>query len=274
MIKKVKSFLDDNFLLENTIAEILYHEYAAKQPIIDYHNHLPPDEIASDKIFKNITNIWLDGDHYKWRAMRTIGVSEKFITGEAKDDKKFEKWAETVPFTVRNPLFHWTHLELRRYFDIHELLSPKTSKYIYEKSTALLQEKEYSTRNLLRKMQVETVCTTDDPIDDLRYHQKVRKEGMDIKMLPAFRPDKAILIEQDEFKDYILKLGDAANISINSFDDLLQALNNRMDFFHENAELIAVVFEGGKYIHVVPSNTCDNCQVWEVEMNFRNRFQR
>lgn len=231
---KIKPFLDDNFLLENRTAEILFHEYAAKQPIIDYHNHLPPDEIASDKNFENISAIWLKGDHYKWRAMRTLGVSEDFITGVKPDQDKFQKWAETVPFTIRNPLFHWTHLELKRYFGITDLLTPKTGADIYEQTTSLLQTPEYSTRNLLRKMNVETVCSTDDPVDDLRYHQQVKKEGMDIKMLPAFRPDKAILILNDGFKNYIEKLGEAAEVNINSFDDLLAAIKNRMDYFHEN----------------------------------------
>ena len=230
----LKPFLDDNFLLENSTAEILYHDYAAKQPIIDYHNHLPPDEIADDKNFENISAIWLHGDHYKWRAMRTLGVSERFITGDGSDPEKFQKWAETVPFTIRNPLFHWTHLELKRYFGITEVLSSKTGSEIYEKTTELLQTEAYSTRNLLRKMKVETVCSTDDPIDDLRWHRQVKAEGIDIKMLPAFRPDKAILIGGEGFTGYIAKLGTAAAIDIKTFTDLLEAIKKRMDFFHEN----------------------------------------
>lgn len=229
----IKPFLDDNFLLENATAEILYHEYASKQPIIDYHNHLPPDEIAGDKRFDNLTDVWLKGDHYKWRAMRTMGVPEKFITGDATHEEKFHKWAETVPFTIRNPLFHWTHLELKGYFGINELLKPVSSQRIYDQCNELLQTDAYSTRNLLRKMKVEVVCSTDDPIDDLRYHQQVRKEGMDIKMLPAFRPDKAILIQQEQFLAYIQKLGEVAGVEISSFADLLQVLKDRMQFFHE-----------------------------------------
>ena len=230
----IKPFLDENFLLENRTAETLYHEYAAKQPIIDYHNHLPPNEIAGNKKFDSITAAWLNGDHYKWRAMRTMGVPERFITGDATDFEKFKKWAEVVPFTIRNPLFHWTHLELKRYFGITDLLSPKTQAAIYEKTSALLNSEEYSTQNLLRKMNVETVCSTDDPVDDLRYHQQVKQEGMDINMFPAFRPDKAILIEKDIFPGYIQQLGEAAQKSIQSFGDLLQALKDRMDFFHAN----------------------------------------
>ncbi|MEM7510397.1 MAG: glucuronate isomerase [Bacteroidota bacterium] len=230
----IKPFLDDHFLLENSTAEILYHEYAAKQPIIDYHNHLPPDEIASDKRFENITEVWLKGDHYKWRAMRTMGVPEKFITGEASDKDKFLKWAETVPSTIRNPLYHWTHLELKRYFQVDELLSPKTSEAIYHRSNELLQTDAFSTRNLLRQMKVEVVCTTDDPVDDLRYHQQVKSERMDIKMLPTFRPDKAILIEKDGFLSYLDKLGEVSGIEIRTLEQLLEALNNRMDFFHNH----------------------------------------
>ncbi len=230
----IKPFLDDNFLLENRTAEILYHEYAARQPIIDYHNHLPPDEIASNKKFANLTAVWLNGDHYKWRAMRTMGVPERYITGDATDFEKFQKWAETVPFTIRNPLFHWTHLELKRYFGITDLLTPKTAEKIYNQCSELLNTDAYSTRNLLRKMNVEVVCSTDDPVDDLRFHQQVKQEGMDIKMLPAFRPDKAILIEKESFPAYIQKLGEVADIDIQSFDDLLEALQNRADYFDKN----------------------------------------
>ncbi|MEL6941675.1 MAG: glucuronate isomerase, partial [Bacteroidota bacterium] len=173
----MKPFLDENFLLENKMAEILYHEYAAKQPIIDYHNHLPPDQIANNKQFSNITEIWLYGDHYKWRAMRTLGVDEKYITGDASDKEKFLKWAETVPYTLRNPLYHWTHLELKRYFGVDELLSSKTAEKIYDQCTAQLQLPEYTTQGLLAKMNVDVVCSTDDPIDNLEFHQVHAKSG-------------------------------------------------------------------------------------------------
>lgn len=234
--RDIKTFLGYEFLLENSTAEILYHEYAAKQPILDYHNHLPPDEIANDKKFDNVTAAWLIGDHYKWRAMRTMGVPERFITGEATDVEKFKKWAETVPFTIRNPLFHWTHLELKRYFGVDELLTPSSAEHIYYHCSDLLKTDAYSTRNLLHKMNVELLCTTDDPVDDLRHHQQMRQKGLDIgiKMLPTFRPDKAVLIEKETFPAYIQRLGEAANVGIQSFDDLLQALKNRIDFFHKN----------------------------------------
>ncbi len=230
----IKPFLDDNFLLENRTAEILYHEFASRQPIIDYHNHLPPDEIAGDKQFSNITSVWLNGDHYKWRAMRTMGVPERFITGEASDAEKFQKWAETVPFTIRNPLFHWTHLELKRYFGVNDLLTGENARQVYDECSQLLQTEAYSTRNLLRKMNVEVVCSTDDPIDNLQYHQQGKKEDMDIRMLPAFRPDKAILIESAGFSDYLKKLGMAAGFQITSYHELLEALKKRMEYFHEN----------------------------------------
>lgn len=241
----MQPFLNDNFLLENRTAEILYHEYAAKQPIIDYHNHLPPDDIANDRRFENLTAIWLNDDHYKWRAMRTFGIAEHYITGDALPLEKFKKWAETVPYTIRNPLFHWTHLELRRYFDVDELLTSYNAEHIFRHCSELLQTAEFSTQNLLRKMNVETVCTTDDPVDDLRYHHQFEQQtskpflsfpkGTEtFKLFPAFRPDKAILILNNGFKNYIEKLGEVAGVSISSFEDLLQALQLRMAFFHEN----------------------------------------
>ena len=230
----IKPFLDDNFLLENRTAEILFHEYAAKQPIIDYHNHLPPDEIAGDKKFANLTAVWLNGDHYKWRAMRTLGVPEHYTPGDASVFEKFQKWAETVPFSIRNPLFHWTHLELKRYFGVTDLLAPETAEKIYNQCGELLSTDACSTRNLLLKMNVEVVCSTDDPVDDLRYHQQVKQEDMDIQMLPAFRPDRAILIEKETFPAYIQQLGEVAGMEIHAFDDLLEALQNRAAFFDKN----------------------------------------
>ena len=189
---KGATFLNENFLLENPTSQTLYHEYAKDMPIIDYHCHLPPDQIAKDVNFDNLTQIWLYGDHYKWRAMRTNGVDESYITGNKSDWEKFEKWAETVPYTLRNPLYHWTHLELQRYFDVYELLNADSARRIYDECSAKLQTKEYSVRNLLRKMKVKVVCTTDDPTDSLEYHQQLKDEGFEIKVLPAFRPDKAM----------------------------------------------------------------------------------
>ena len=235
----VKPFLNEDFLLDNETARELYHNYAARQPIIDYHNHLSPQEIAEDKKFDNLTQVWLNGDHYKWRAMRTLGIDEKFITGTASDYAKFQQWAETVPQTIRNPLFHWTHLELQRYFDIHDLLRPKTAKSVYENATSLLQTPTFSTQNLLKKMNVEVVCTTDDPIDNLHHHQQLRLTQPKLAMYPAFRPDKALLINQEQFLPYIASLGEVADVDINAFDALMEALKKRLCYFHHNGCRIA-----------------------------------
>ncbi len=227
----IKPFLDDNFLLDNPTAETLYHAHAKDLPILDYHNHLSPADIATDRQFESLTDIWLCGDHYKWRAMRAAGIPEQFITGEASDKEKFEKWAETVPFTLRNPLFHWTHLELRRYFSVTDLLNSETAPGIYRHCNELLRTPEFSARNLLRRMKVEALSTTDDPADDLRHHRQVGEDSFEVKMLPTFRPDKTIFIKNEAFPSYIETLGEAAGINIQSFDDLLQALKKRADFF-------------------------------------------
>ena len=188
----MKKFLDENFLLKTKTAQRLFHEYAKGMPIIDYHCHLPPQQIAEDLQFENLTQAWLYGDHYKWRAMRTNGVDEGYCTGNKSDREKFQKWAETVPYTLRNPLYHWTHLELQRYFDIHDILNPDTAQAIYEECTARLQSPDGSVRNLLRKMNVRLVCTTDDPVDSLEFHQKIKDDDFEIPILPAFRPDNAM----------------------------------------------------------------------------------
>jgi len=228
----MKPFLDENFLLKTATAQRLYHEYAKEMPIIDYHCHLPQQQIAEDKNFENLTQIWLYGDHYKWRAMRTNGVNERFCTGDATDYEKFEQWAATVPYTLRNPLYHWTHLELQRYFDVHEILNPASAKRIYDQCSAKLQTPEYSVKNILRKMNVVTVCTTDDPIDDLAFHKQLKDDGFEVPILPAFRPDKAMDVSDPEkFVAYAKKLEAASNISISNFDTFLAALQNRHDFF-------------------------------------------
>lgn len=229
----MKKFLDENFLLENKTAERLYHEVAKDQPIIDYHCHLPPDEIASDRKFENLTRIWLAGDHYKWRAMRANGVDEKYCTGSGTDEEKFMKWADTVPDTIRNPLYHWTHLELKRYFGIEKLLNPSSAGEIYTEANRLLQSDDYSVRNLLRKMNVETVCTTDDPADSLEHHKAIKEDGFEIRVLPTWRPDKSMAVEDpDSFNNYLKTLEEASDISISNLMDLLNALQNRHDYFH------------------------------------------
>lgn len=228
----MKSFLSEDFLLETETARRLYFEHACEMPIIDYHCHLPPGEIAEDKNFENLTRIWLEGDHYKWRAMRTNGVDEKFITGKASDYDKFEKWAETVPFTMRNPLYHWTHMELRKPFGVDQLLHPGTARQIYDTCSDLLQTEGFSTRNLLRYFRVEIVCTTDDPVDDLSFHRKLREEGFEIRVLPTFRPDKAMAIESPEtYNAYLDKLGASANVDIRKLSDLTEALEIRHGYF-------------------------------------------
>ena len=227
-------FINDNFLLENKYAEELYHNYSKNQPIIDYHNHLSPQFIAEDTIFENITQVWINGDHYKWRAMRTLGINEHFITGSGSDKDKFMNWGKTVPYTMRNPLYHWTHLELARYFDIHDLLNEKSAEKIYMEASAKINSAEYSTQNLLRKVNAEFVCTTEDPIDTLEYHQKIAKNPFGTKVSTAFRPDKAILISNDGYNSYIDTLGEVAGISISSYSELCTALTNRIDFFDKN----------------------------------------
>lgn len=228
----MKAFMDDNFLLQNKTAQELYHQYAKHMPIIDYHCHLPQSQIASNHQFENLTQIWLYGDHYKWRAMRSNGVNESYITGNKSDYEKFEQWAKTVPYTLRNPLFHWTHLELQRYFGIDKLLNEKTAEDIYEECTAKLQTPDFSVRNLLRKMNVALVCTTDDPADDLSDHILLKKEGFEIPVLPAFRPDKAMDVENVKtFKAYVNRIEKVSNTSISTLSDYLKALKSRHDFF-------------------------------------------
>jgi glucuronate isomerase len=231
----MKSFLDENFLLQTDTARQLYHGFAKEMPIIDYHNHLMPEQIANDINFENLTQIWLYGDHYKWRAMRGNGVNEKYCTGDASDYEKFEQWAATVPYTLRNPLYHWTHLELQRYFDIDKILSPDTAREIYDLCSAKLKTPEYSVKNLLRKMNVKVLCTTDDPTDSLVHHQKIKADGFEIKVLPTFRPDKAMNVDDvDIFNAYVNKLQAVSNILIANWDDYLQALKSRHDFFADN----------------------------------------
>lgn len=228
------TFLDENFLLENETARRLYFEYAAELPIIDYHNHLPPAEVAADRTFANCTRVWLNGDHYKWRAMRTHGIDEHYITGQASDAEKFQKWAETVPYTLRNPLYHWTHLELQRYFDVHERLDGRSGPDIYARVNERLNDGDHSVLGLLGKMRVESICTTDDPTDDLAHHQAHAGDNPSIKMYPAFRPDRAVMIESTEFIEYIRKLEAVSGVSIESYADLVAALRARIDFFHRN----------------------------------------
>jgi len=218
--------------LTTETAQHLYHHHAAKMPIIDYHCHLSPQMIAEDYRFKTITELWLGGDHYKWRAMRANGVSEEYITGNASDWEKFQKWAETVPYTFRNPLYHWTHLELRTAFGITETLNPDSAKRIYDACNAKLTEEGMSARGLMKHYNVKVVCTTDDPIDSLEYHRSIRESGFEIKVLPTWRPDKAMAVNDSaNYQKYIAQLGLVTGIHIQSYTQLLEALQKRHDFF-------------------------------------------
>lgn len=230
----MKEFMGKDFLLENEPAQRLFHQYAAEMPIFDYHSHLPPRQIAEDINFENLGQAWLAGDHYKWRGMRSNGVSEKFCTGSASDEAKFMKWAETVPYTLRNPLYHWTHMELQRYFGVYEPLNPGSARRIYEKCSDMLRSPEFSIRKLLTRMKVRAVCTTDDPADSLEWHKKIADEGFEVKVWPTFRPDAAMNAENvQEWNAYIDRLASAADVEIMSFSSLVEALKVRHDFFHE-----------------------------------------
>ena len=233
-------FIQDDFILQTETAKKLYHNHAKNKPIIDYHCHLVPKEIAEDHKFSSITELWLGGDHYKWRLLRANGVDEKYITGDASDWEKFEKWAETIPYTMRNPMYHWTHLELKRVFDIDTLLSPSTAREIYDKTNEMLKKPEFSARGLMRRFNVEMVGTTDDPIDSLEYHKQIKESGFEIKVLPTWRPDKSMGVENREnFRAYIEKLSEVADLNIKNFDDYLSAIAKRHDYFHANGGRLA-----------------------------------
>ncbi len=254
------TFINDNFMLGNETARMLYREHAAKMPIIDYHCHLIPKQIAENIQFRDITQLWLvdghAGDHYKWRAMRANGVPEEYITGGTKSSWEiFEKWAETIPYTMRNPLYHWTHLELSRVFGIDKLLSPKTAREIFEECNAKLATEEFRGQALIRKFNVEVVCTTDDPADDLRWHKMIAEKPFGTKVLPAWRPDKAMAVEDPQsYKEYLKKLGEAADKNIDSYTDLIEALQKRHDFFESMGCKLSDhgmdTFYGADYTHL------------------------
>lgn len=227
-----RQFMDEDFLLMTETARHLYHNHAAKMPIIDYHCHLSPKMIAEDHRFKSITELWLGGDHYKWRAMRANGVDERFITGDADDWEKFQKWAETIPYTFRNPLYHWTHLELKTAFGISEILNPESARRIYDECNARLAEDGMTARGLMRRYDVRVVCTTDDPVDDLEYHRMIRESGFEIKVLPTWRPDKAMAVgDSKSYRMYLDELSRVSCIAIDSYHSLIEALKVRHDFF-------------------------------------------
>ena len=228
-----KSFIHPDFLLETEAAKRLYHEFAKDLPILDYHNHLSPKAISENTIFNSVTQLWLEGDHYKWRAMRALGVNEEYITGNASDKEKFIKFAETTPYMIRNPLYHWTHLELNRYFGIEELLSKENAVNVYEKTTAAVQTSKFSTQSLLERMNVEVLCTTEDPTDTLEHHIALGGSNFETKVSTAFRPDKSLFIDGENYNSYIDQLAQVSSIEILTYTDLCEALQKRMDFFHD-----------------------------------------
>lgn len=230
----MKKFMDEDFLLTTETAKNLYHNYAEKLPIIDYHCHLSPQEIYEDVRYENITQVWLGADHYKWRQMRSNGVEEKYITGDASDREKFQKWAETLEKAIGNPLYHWSHLELKKYFGYEGHLCGDTAQEVWDLTSERLKQENMSARGLILQSNVDTICTTDDPIDSLEWHRKIKEDGFEVKVLPAWRPDKAMNIEKADFVQYITKLAQVSGVEIKDFDSLIEALKNRMDFFAEN----------------------------------------
>ena len=262
----MKAFMDKDFLLETETAQKLYHEYAAKMPILDYHCHINPQEIAEDRKFENITQVWLGGDHYKWRQMRSNGVEEKYITGDASDREKFQKWAETLEKAIGNPLYHWSHLELQRYFGYYGALNGETAEEVWNLCNAKLQEDGMSARNLIRQSNVTLVCTTDDPVDSLEWHEKIAAdESFEVQVLPAWRPDKAMNLEKPDYLDYLKKLEEVSEVKIDSFAALIQALKVRMDYFA--ARGCSVSDHGLEYVMYAPASA------EEIEAIFAKRLR-
>ena len=231
----MQAFMDKDFLLQTETAKKLYHEYAAQVPVIDYHCHINPKEIAEDKHFRSITELWLGGDHYKWRQMRSNGIEEKYITGDADDREKFRAWAKTLQKAIGNPLYHWSHLELQRYFDVYEPLTENNCDEIFDRCNAILSRPDMSARNIILRSNVTTVCTTDDPVDSLEWHRAIKADdSFPVQVLPAWRPDKAMYIEKPDYIEYLNKLEAVTGITINSFAALKEALVKRMEFFNAN----------------------------------------
>lgn len=228
----MKPFLSEDFLLENDFSSLLFHDYAAGMPIIDYHNHLSPKDIAESRVFPTITSAWLEGDHYKWRAMRAYGIDEAYITGDASDQEKFLRWSEVVPYTMRNPLYHWTHLELRRYFGIEDLLNKDIAISVYERCNEQLLKDSFNAQGLLDQMNVELLCTTDDPCDELSYHKAIAASDWALDVRPTFRPDRLYHIEREDYLKYVQQLGEQVGFEVNSVDQLLEAAKSRINYFH------------------------------------------
>lgn len=262
----MKSFMDKDFLLSTDTAKELYHNFAEKVPVLDYHCHINPQEIAEDRKFENITQVWLGGDHYKWRQMRSNGVDEYYITGDAPDREKFQKWAETLERAIGNPLFHWSHLELQRFFGYHGVLNGKTAEEVWNLCNEKLQDASMSVRNLIKSSNVTLLCTTDDPVDDLRWHKMIKEDdSFDVQVLPAWRPDKAMNLEKKEYLDYLRKLEEVSGVSIQTFADLKDAVSRRMDYFDRMGCLVSD--HGLDYVMYAPAS--DD----EIEEIFAKRLQ-
>ena len=265
----MKQFMDAEFLLETKTASKLFHEYAENAPIIDYHCHISPKEIAENKHFKNITEVWLSGDHYKWRFMRSCGVEEQYITGNASDKEKFMKWAECLSKAIGNPLYHWSHLELQRYFGFNKPLSLKTAEEAWEVTEKILNRPDMSAKDIIKKSNVKLICTTDDPIDSLEYHRMIKEDAsFDVKVLPAWRPDRAMNMEKPDFTDYINKLSNVSDVTITSFEDLIKALKVRMDFFEANG--CSVSDHGFEYMMYAPSDASEIDRIFKKRMAGEN----
>ncbi len=277
----MKAFMDKDFLLETETAGKLFHEYAEVTPILDYHCHINPREIAEDRKFDNITQVWLGGDHYKWRQMRSNGVDEKYITGDATDREKFQKWAETLEKAIGNPLYHWSHLELQRYFGYHGALNGKTAEEVWNLCNEALQKDDMSVRNIIRRSGVTLICTTDDPVDTLEWHEKIAEDdSFEVQVLPAWRPDKAMNAEKSDYGDYIGKLSEASGVQIRTFADLIQALQARMEYFA--ARGCSVSDHALEYVMYEPASDEEIEQIFQKalageisrreELQFKTRF--
>ncbi len=277
----MKQFMDQDFLLSTDTAKTLFHEHAAKMPILDYHCHINPEEIAKDRKFENITQVWLGGDHYKWRQMRSNGVDEKYITGDASDREKFQKWAETLEKAIGNPLYHWSHLELQRYFGYHGALNGKTAEEVWNLCNEALQKDDMSVRNIIRRSGVTLICTTDDPVDTLEWHEKIAEDdSFEVQVLPAWRPDKAMNAEKSDYADYIGKLSEASGVQIRTFADLIQALQARMEYFA--ARGCSVSDHALEYVMYEPASDEEIEQIFQKalageisrteELQFKTRF--
>ncbi|MDO5145400.1 MAG: glucuronate isomerase [Eubacteriales bacterium] len=261
----MKAFMDKDFLLSTPTARKLYHEYAETMPILDYHCHIDPREIYEDRKFENITQVWLEADHYKWRQMRSNGVEEKYITGDATDREKFQKWAETLEMAIGNPLYHWSHLELKKYFGYEGYLSGETAEEVWNLCNEKLQKENRTVRDLIRMSNVTLICTTDDPVDTLEWHKKLAEdESFDVKVLPAWRPDKAMNLEKEGYLDYLKKLEEVSGTAIQSFADLMEAMKKRMDYFASVG--CSVSDHGLEYVMYAPASA------EEVEAIFAKRL--